>query len=93
MSEVTVYIVLTVLCVAGSAFFSASEMSYSSCNRIRIENAAEARFIQISADAVMIEPLMVAPVIFAGLLLILLIVIALTPHSGKDDEENRYEEL
>lgn len=59
----------------------------------RIENAAEARFIQISADAVMIEPLMVAPVIFAGLLLILLIVIALTPHSGKDDEENRYEEL
>ena len=41
MSEVTVYIVLTVLCVAGSAFFSASEMSYSSCNRIRIENAAE----------------------------------------------------
>ncbi|MBQ7992180.1 MAG: HlyC/CorC family transporter [Solobacterium sp.] len=34
-------ILAAALCVAASAFFSASEMSYSSCNRIRIENQAE----------------------------------------------------
>ena len=30
-----------VFCVIGSAFFSAAEMAYSSCNRIRLENMAE----------------------------------------------------
>ena len=34
-------ILAAALCVLASAFFSASEMSYSSCNRIRIENQAE----------------------------------------------------
>ena len=41
MTAVYFCIAGVVLCVLGSAFFSASEMSYSSCNRIRIENAAE----------------------------------------------------
>lgn len=41
MTVVYLCIAAVVACVIGSAFFSASEMSYSSCNRIRIENAAE----------------------------------------------------
>ena len=41
MSIVYVCIIAVIACVLCSAFFSASEMAYSSCNRIRIENAAE----------------------------------------------------
>lgn len=41
MSLLAIYITSAVICVLCSAFFSASEMSYSSCNKIRIENAAE----------------------------------------------------
>ena len=37
----TTYIVLLVVCVVLSAFFSGSEMSLSSANRLRLENAAE----------------------------------------------------
>ena len=37
----TVYIVLLICCIALSAFFSGSEMSLSSANRLRLENAAE----------------------------------------------------
>ncbi len=36
-----IYIAAVVLCVAASAFFSASEMSYSSANHVRLEHAAE----------------------------------------------------
>ena len=36
------YFVGIVLCIVFSAFFSASEMSYSSVNRLRLDNAAEA---------------------------------------------------
>ena len=36
-----VLIAAVVLCILCSAFFSASEMSFSSANRIRLENAAE----------------------------------------------------
>ena len=31
------------VCVLCSSFFSASEMSYSSCNKVRLENAKEAK--------------------------------------------------
>lgn len=58
----------------------------------RIENVAEARFVQVSADAVMIEPLLVAPAMFVGLLLILLIVVALMPRGGNRNGEDIYEE-
>ena len=58
----------------------------------RIENAAEARFVQVSADAVMIEPLLVAPAMFVGLLMILLIVVALMPYGGNRNGEDIYEE-
>ncbi len=37
----TFYIVALIVCVALSAFFSGSEMSLSSANRLRLENAAE----------------------------------------------------
>ena len=37
----TIYIVLALVCLALSAFFSATEMAYSSSNRIRLENLAE----------------------------------------------------
>lgn len=39
----TVYLIALaiLLCLCGSAFFSASEMSYSACNRLRLENEAE----------------------------------------------------
>ena len=40
MSIVWYFAALVVL-IALSAFFSASEMSYSSANRLRLENAAE----------------------------------------------------
>ena len=36
-----IMIVLIVICVLCSGFFSASEMSYSSCSRVRLENAME----------------------------------------------------
>lgn len=36
-----IMIVAIIACVIGSAFFSASEMSYSSANKIRLENAKE----------------------------------------------------
>jgi len=37
----TLYIAIIVFCIACSAFFSASEMAYSSCNHLRLENAKE----------------------------------------------------
>ncbi|MBQ2690506.1 MAG: HlyC/CorC family transporter, partial [Solobacterium sp.] len=38
---ITVIIAAIAACIACSAFFSASEMSYSSCNKVRLENAME----------------------------------------------------
>ena len=34
-------IIAILICVLLSSFFSASEMAYSSCNQIRLENFAE----------------------------------------------------
>ena len=36
-----VYIIAIVVCIICSGFFSASEMAYSSCNRVRLENARD----------------------------------------------------
>ena len=38
MGEVYIYIAGVILCVACSAFFSASEMSFSACSRVRLEH-------------------------------------------------------
>ena len=35
------YVIIMLVLLAGSAFFSASEMAMSSANRMRLENAAE----------------------------------------------------
>lgn len=58
----------------------------------RIENAAAARIVQVTADAVVIEPLLVAPAIFAGLLLLLLLVVAMMPRSRSSSEEDKFDE-
>ena len=49
----------------------------------RVENAAEARIVRVTADAVQIEPVIVAPVLAAPMLLILLIV-TLTPKKRRN---------
>ena len=37
----TVYIIAIIVCIIFSGFFSASEMAYSSCNHVRLENARD----------------------------------------------------
>ncbi|MBQ6589930.1 MAG: HlyC/CorC family transporter [Lachnospiraceae bacterium] len=41
MGDLYVYIAGIVICVMGSAFFSASEMSFSACSRVRLEHARD----------------------------------------------------
>ena len=54
----------------------------------RIENAVEARTIRITADAIQIEPLIVAPVVALPMLLILLIALLLPkPRKGGRKDE------
>lgn len=49
----------------------------------RVENAAEAKTIRVTADAIQLEPLVVAPVVAAPILLLLLIVLLLPkPRKG-----------
>lgn len=59
----------------------------------RVENAAEAKNVQITADAVQIEPLIVAPIVAIPFLLVLLILLLLPkqPHNqhGGDTDGNR----
>ena len=49
----------------------------------RVENAAEARIVRVTADAIQIEPIIVAPILAAPMLLILLIV-TLTPKKRRN---------
>ena len=56
----------------------------------RVENAAEAKRMRVTADAVQIEPLLVAPAAAVPLLLLLLILLLLPKRqstSGRDDDE------
>ena len=41
MEELYIYIAGIIVCVACSAFFSASEMSYSACSKVRLEHARD----------------------------------------------------
>lgn len=59
----------------------------------RIENIAESRTIRVTADAMQIEPLLVAPMVAAPILLLLLLLLLLPKqpnpsHGGKKDEED-----
>ena len=51
----------------------------------RIENAPEARLVRVTADAVQIEPLLVAPIVALPMLLLLLILLLLLPKRPKND--------
>ncbi len=58
----------------------------------RIENIEESRSIRVTADALQIEPLLVAPVVAAPILVLLLILLLLPKpsqpsHGGQNDEE------
>ena len=41
MTEIIIISVAIIVCLALSAFFSASEMAFSSCNTVRLENLSE----------------------------------------------------
>ena len=57
----------------------------------RIENAQESKVVRVTADALQIEPLLVAPVVAAPLLLFLLVLLLLpkrqTPSDGGKEDE------
>ena len=58
----------------------------------RIENIAQAKIVRVTADAVQIEPLIVAPIVAIPLLLLLLILLLLPgkpkkKHGGDSDDE------
>ena len=59
----------------------------------RIDNVEEAKTVRVIADAVQIEPLLVAPIVAIPILLLLLILLLLpkrpkTKHGGEADEED-----
>ena len=59
----------------------------------RIDNVEEAKTVRVTADAVQIEPLLVAPIVAIPILLLLLILLLLpkrpkTKHGGDADEED-----
>ncbi|MBR5310920.1 MAG: class C sortase, partial [Oscillospiraceae bacterium] len=57
----------------------------------RIENTAEAKNIRIVSEAAQIEPLIIAPIVAAPILIVLFFMLMLpkkqTPRSGGDDYE------
>ena len=61
----------------------------------RIENAENQKHIRVTADALRIEPIIVAPALAAPMLLVLLVVMLAVPHLRKrknQREENHHEE-
>lgn len=58
----------------------------------RVENQEEARSVRVTADALQIEPLLVAPIVAVPMLLVLLVILLLPKrskkkHGGESDEE------
>ena len=61
----------------------------------RIENAENQKHIRVTADALRIEPIIVAPALAVPMLLVMLVVMLVVPHLGKcknQREENHHEE-
>lgn len=61
----------------------------------RIENAENQKHIRVTADALRIEPIIVAPALAAPMLLVMLVVMLAVPHLRKrknQREENHHEE-
>lgn len=53
----------------------------------RIDNIAEAKTVHVTADAIQIEPLLVAPIVAIPLLLILFVGLMLPKHKKREDED------
>ena len=58
----------------------------------RIENLASSRKIRITADAVQIEPLLIAPIVASPILLMLLIALMIPKKPKYNREENKHED-
>lgn len=58
----------------------------------RIENIAAATVTHVTADAIQIEPMLVAPIIFTVILLVVLISLAITSRSKLPVKEEPYED-
>ena len=59
----------------------------------RVDNVAEAKVVHITADAVQIEPLVVAPILAIPILLLLLLLVMLPTHPGKKHGGDTDEDL
>lgn len=60
---------------------------------LRIDNIPQAKTVHVTADAIQIEPLLVAPIVAIPMLLVLLILLLLPKqprkkHGGDADEED-----
>ena len=55
----------------------------------RVENAEEAAAVRVTSDAIRIEPVIVAPVAAAPILLILLLILLFSTGSGKNRRKNK----
>lgn len=55
----------------------------------RVENAAEAAAVRVTSDAIRIEPVIVAPVAAAPILLVLLLILLFSTGSGKNRRKNK----
>ena len=58
----------------------------------RVDNPEEALLTKVTADAVQIEPLLVAPVFFVGILIVMIIISAIISGKKKHSEEVENEE-
>jgi len=54
----------------------------------RIENIAEAKVVRVTANAIQIEPLLVAPVVAMPMLLVLLILLLLPQHPNREGDDD-----
>ncbi len=59
----------------------------------RIENIEEAKVVRVTADAIQIEPLLVAPIVAIPMLLVLLILLMLPRQQKKEHEGDADEEI
>ena len=60
----------------------------------RVENAVAAKIVRVTADAVQIEPILVAPIVASPILLVLLISLLFTKpkkRGEKDYDERKYD--
>lgn len=53
----------------------------------RIENIAQAKVVHVTADAIQIEPMIVAPIVAIPILLVLLVVLMIPKHKKREEEE------